>query len=476
MHKQPLIVDLDGTLVRTDTLMEVFVATLFVRPFAALKTLLSLFGGRARFKRRLTEEYRGDAAATLPYRDDLLAFLKVQKTKGRSLHLVSAADERIVAAVSDHVALFDSWAGSDGARNLKGSTKARYLQETFPDGFAYAGDSLADVAVWRAADEIIIASEDGRVHKSASSLGKPVAAAFRQPQSTVRTWVRACRLHQWSKNTLLVIPAILGGLATDLAVMGTIALGFVAIGLVASGTYILNDLADLNADRLHPTKRRRPFASGALPIVHGLLAAPLMVGAGVVIGLLLEPMFAAVLALYCALTIAYSLRLKRVVLLDAVIIAGLFTLRLVMGVLLAGVAWSAWLLTFAMFFFLSLALAKRHVEIKGCINRGLAVAPGRGYQADDAPLTLTLGIANAVASVQVLVLYLVFEAMPNGLYSSPAFLWVVPLGVALWAMRIWVLAHRGLLDDDPVVFALKDVLSLALGCAVAVGLALAMTA
>ncbi len=266
---------------------------------------------------------------------------------------------------------------------------------------------------------------------------------------------------------------ILGAAYTDPAVILTVLAGMFALGLVASGTYILNDLSDLDADRAHPTKRNRPFASGTLSLSDGLVVGPVAILTGLIAGFALSPVFAGSLLVYLVMTLAYSWRLKRVALLDTMIIGGLFTLRIAMGGVLAGVTPSQWLLTFSMFFFFSLAPAKRHVELERNRQQKKQTIAGRGYHASDAILTLGLGLASAAASIQVLVFYLVFEAMPAGIYTATGFLWAAPVMIPLWLLRVWLLAHRGALDDDPVTFAVKDRTSLALGGLLALAMAAA---
>lgn len=469
----PLIIDLDGTLVRTDTLFEAFAGALFRQPLETFAALLELRHGRAAFKRRLFE--LGECNyALLPLRYDLIDFIKRERETGREIHLVSAADQNVVEAVCERLGIFDTLKGSDGNENLKGIAKAKYLKDKYPDGFGYAGDSTADVPVWKEAEEIIIAGAEPVVHRKIKRLGWSVSAVFDEHGDRFKLWMRAARLHQWAKNGLLFVPLFLGHVYSDPdAILRTI-FGFIAIGLVASGTYLLNDLSDLEADRAHATKCNRPLAAGNLKIFHALVGAPVSIIAGLSISLAISSNFALVVLGYLAITLAYSFRLKRVPLLDTFLLGSLFTLRIVMGTVLAGVAFSEWILTFSMFFFFSLSLAKRHVEIVRKALKTDGEIKGRGYLTSDAVLTLSLGMASAMSSLMILVLYLVFEAQPQGFYQTPAWLWVAPISVALWTLRIWLLAHRGELDDDPVAFAIRDKLSIFLGAGVvsAIGLAI----
>jgi 4-hydroxybenzoate polyprenyltransferase len=275
------------------------------------------------------------------------------------------------------------------------------------------------------------------------------------------------RVHQWSKNILLFVPLFVGH-AFNAQALGRSALGFVLLSLLSSATYIINDLADLEADRAHPTKRVRPFASGHLKIANGLIAAPVLMIGALAGAYFLAPAFAAAMLAYLAMTLAYSYRLKRTPLLDVFIIGVLFTLRIVMGAELLDLAHSPWLLSFALAFFLSLALAKRHAEVMAATaNRAEEIA-GRGYRGADSPITLTFGVGVGLVSVVIMLLYMANDATPSGFYHHAGWLYAIPALLTLWLMRIWLLSHREELHDDPVIFALRDPASLLLGAVVAV--------
>jgi 4-hydroxybenzoate polyprenyltransferase len=281
--------------------------------------------------------------------------------------------------------------------------------------------------------------------------------------SPVGSVLRALRLHQWSKNLLIFVPLFVGHVYDDTRSIIAAALGFAALCVVASATYMINDIADLDADRAHPVRRSRPFASGALPVAFGLTAAPILIAAALVGAYLLAPAFAATLLAYLVITLAYSLGLKRIPLLDVFIIGTLFTLRLVMGSAVIGIGYSPWLLSFALSFFLSLALAKRHGEVLGASRNNVEDIAGRGYRGDDWPLTLAFGIGAGLVSVIIMLLYMTNDAAPSGFYAHAEWLYAMPAIISLWLMRIWLLSNRLTLHDDPVVFALRDRASLALG-------------
>ena len=279
----------------------------------------------------------------------------------------------------------------------------------------------------------------------------------------VTSFLRALRLHQWSKNLLIFVPLFVGHGYGDPAKILATALGFVALCALASATYMVNDITDLEADRLHRTKRLRPFASGQLPIAFGLIVAPLIIIAALVGAYLLSATFAAALLAYLVVTLTYSLGVKRVPLLDVFVIGSLFTLRIVMGAEVAGLGHSPWLLSFALAFFLSLALAKRHGEVMHAAGSDVEDIAGRGYRANDWPITLTFGTGVGLVSVVIMLLYMTNDAAPSGFYHQTGWLYAIPALLTIWLMRIWLLSHRMLLHDDPVVFALRDPVSLLLG-------------
>ena len=463
-----LAVDLDGTLLNTDTLFEALAEHLRRRPFWTLWQMIQLPFAIARVKARIQSEGRVDIA-TLPVNEQVLAYCRQSKEEGRPVWLVSAADQSVVDQVAKHFDVFDRAVGSDGAVNNKGSAKGAFLRQVAPEGFEYVGDSRADLKVWAKAKAASLVGGGAARARAVERMGVTIANRFDRPRRGIGAWVKAMRLHQWAKNALIFVPAIMSMQIADPATLGTLLIALPLLGAMASGTYILNDLIDLHADRTHPTKHKRPFASGRLKIWQGFVVGPALILGGLAGGLLLSPPFAVTMVSYLITTLVYSLKLKRVALADTLTLSFLYTLRLVMGAVLAGVALSHWLMVFSMFLFVSLSLAKRHVEVIRRVGQGERRVANRGYGAEDAPLTLGLGLATATIAPLILVLYIIESAWPSGVYSTPEALWVAPIALAMWLMRIWLLANRGELDDDPVVFAVKDPQSLAIGALLALG-------
>lgn len=458
----PLAVDLDGTLLSGDVLHEQFLKLLFRRPLALLGVLPALRLGKAVFKRRVVS-LMPPLAVALPFRKPFLEWLQVQRHAGRPLHLVTASDQHVADAVAAHLGIFDSATGSDGTINLRGTAKGQSLRDRFPDGFAYAGDSRADLDVWAMADQVVLVNASSATSSEVRAKGWPVLAEFVRTRPGLKDWLSALRLHQWSKNALMLVPLLLGHRFGDPAALLRVLAAMLILSVVASGTYLLNDIADLEADRLHAKKCRRPFASGRVSPIAGLAAAVALIGGGLVCAAALNWTCMVLVGAYVAISMTYSLRLKSVPFLDTSIIAALFTLRLILGIEMAQVLYSPWLISFAGFFFLSLALAKRHVEVMQASDGSSASLARRGYLPEDWPLTLAFGVAAGFAALQIMILFVADDARPSHLYAHPFRLYLAPTGIALWLMRIWFLAHRKRLSHDPVIFALRDPVSWFLG-------------
>lgn len=450
-----LAVDLDGTLIRTDTLWESLLRLVRERPDRALALPIWLLGGRARFKDRLAGSVVLDVAS-LPYRESLLAHLRDARAAGRRIALVTAADQRLADAVGAHLDVFDERVGTGSGRNLKGETKRDWLVERFGDqGFDYVGDSSADLPVFRAARRALLVSPSPNVKRRAEAHGN-VAKVFEDRSAGAAAFLRALRPHQWAKNLLLGVPLAMAHEIDDPASLARLAAAFVAFCALASGGYILNDLFDLPADRRHPQKRTRPFAAGEVSIPVGLVAAGGLLIAGFGLGLFgLGREFAAWAGLYLVANCAYSAGLKGLLLVDVLVLASLYTIRLMAGAAATGTPVSDWLLAFSLFFFLSLAFAKRHVEAASLGAGESGRVPGRGYRREDTGIIEIAGLASGYVAVMVLALYINAPKVQT-LYSQPKLLWLLCPLLVYWLTRVWFLAHRGELHHDPVVFALRD--------------------
>lgn len=452
----PLCVDLDGTLIRSDLLVESALALLSRNPLSMFSMLGWLLRGKAHLKREIASRVTLDPAH-LPYNPDVLAWVKDQQAV-RPVVLCTASDAELAEAVAAHVGGFDAVIASDGQRNLSGTQKAKALVEQYGErGFDYIGNAKVDLKVWQHARAAITVETGQSLSNAAASLA-PVEKRFELPGTTPRHWLRALRVHQWVKNALVFLPLLAAHRLFDVNAVLAALLAFVCFSLCASSVYITNDLLDLTADRQHHRKRNRPFAAGHIPLLLGPVAAAGLLVVSFALAALLHEVFVAVLAGYYILTSAYSLNFKRIVMLDVVVLATLYTSRIVAGTVAIHAKPSFWLLAFSMFVFLSLAMVKRYIELLSAQKAGKINASGRGYDVGDIPLIQSLGAASGYLSVLVLALY-VDSPDSRVLYQHPHYLWLLCPVLLYWISRTWAIAHRGVMHDDPVVFAVTDRLS-----------------
>lgn len=456
----PLAVDLDGTLIRSDMTWESLVQLLRSQPLAGFAVPFWWLRGRAHLKHQLAARVQVDAAS-LPYHEEFLAWLREQKRVGRKLVLATASDRKMAEPVAKHTGLFDEILASDGSTNLRDKAKCDALTKKFGErGFAYAGNSSVDLDVWRGAKEAVVVNARTGLRERAARRTQ-LGPVFANSGSQLRALVQALRPHQWAKNLIVFVPLVTAHRLDFWPLLAAWGAFFAFCGC-ASGVYLLNDLLDLDADRHHPSKRHRPFASGRLPLPVGLILSPLLLLISGAVAWMLTPWFAGLLALYLLTTTAYSWQLKRVALLDVFILAGLYTLRLIAGHVVTGIAYSAWLLVFSMFIFLSLALLKRFPELQELRRQNRDIARGRGYTANDLELVATLGLVSGSLAVLVQALYVNSDQVVR-LYRHPTLLLLACPLFLFWISRVWFMAHRGQMHTDPVVFVLKDWVSYAVG-------------
>lgn len=413
-------------------------------------------------KRRLSDLVTPDPTL-LPYNPDLVNWLKEQHDAGRELVLCTAADQKIADGVAKHLGFFSLVLGSDGRGNMKGANKCQVLVEHFSkQGFSYAGDTAADLVVWQKANSSVIVSNSRSLKESAQTLC-PVEKEFPKPKAGIRDVAKLLRIHQWAKNLLLFMPAIAAHQIGQVDLIFTLIIAFVSFSLCSSSVYIANDLLDLESDRRHPRKRARPFASGRLSVVTGLAVLPLLLATSAALALHVGSAFAWTLLTYYLLTSAYSVFLKRIVLLDCLVLAALYTLRVVAGAAALSLGVSFWLLAFSVFLFLSLAFVKRFVELQEAGDKTEKISlHGRGYHHGDHQFIQMLGIVAGFISVLVLALYIDSTASEQ-LYRMPELVWGAVAVLLYWVSWIWLKAHRGEMHDDPVVFAITDRVSLTCG-------------
>lgn len=453
MDNTPLCVDLDGTLVNTDTLIESALMLAKKNPLYLFAMLIWLLSGKANLKEQIASRTVLDVT-NLPYNQPFLTWLLQQRQLGRNLVLVTAANHRIAAAVGNHLQVFSKSIAST-TQNLSASRKRDALEQAYgKGGYDYAGNSVDDLKVWSGCRRAVLVNAS-RVTEARASQRAIVEAQFPRKRNSFRALLSAMRPHQWSKNLLVFVSILIAQKYTDTQLLLSTVIAFVSFCLCSSSVYLVNDLLDLDSDRSHPEKRNRPFASGQAPLMLGILATPLLLAASAVLAWRAGELFFNVLLLYFVITLCYSFYLKRLALLDILILAMLYTLRIIAGASVAGAMPSVWLVSFSMFIFTSLAMAKRYAELKALELDSGAWASGRGYHVSDISIIAQLGAASGYISVLVLALYIDSRDVED-IYHNQRIMWFLCPLLMYWIGRIWLVASRGQLSQDPVVFATRD--------------------
>ena len=455
----PLCVDLDGTLIKSDTFQDSLLLLVRTHPARLLAVARLLPRGRARLKQEIARQTTLDINH-LPWNKAVLRLIRDQRSLGRTILLVTGADRSLAERVASHLRCFDRVIASDGERNLTGCRKLAVLQKLFP-AFDYIGNARIDLPLLTHARHAFLANPTHRLRRALARANVPVKATLLDRAPLRASLLSTLRLHQWVKNLLLLLPLLLSHRLTPRGLIHG-ALALVAFGCAASACYVLNDLLDIDNARRHRHKRLRSFASGELGVVDGiLLVMALLIGSALLLPLL-PAAFAIWLAIYIAATTLYSLWLKRIAIADVLLLAGLYTLRLYAGGAATQTPISPWLAVFALFFFLALALVKRLNELEILRQQGSTRTPGRGYRVADIVAIGSLEAASACAALAVFAAYITH---PNAelLYPHAARLWLALPPLGLWLLRMGLLAWRGELDEDPVLFALRDRLSPLLG-------------
>lgn len=461
--KLPLAVDLDGTLIRCDLFVEALLRFVFSAPWRIFELFMWFLKGRAFVKAKLAQITPCDAAA-LPYDERLVAWLQQERAAGRTIALATASDQTEAARVAAHLGLFDAVFASDGVTNLKSTRKAERLHAVYPGGFVYAGNERADLKVWAQASGAVVVNASGALTRQAQA-DFTVEKTIPKAKGGLRPFIKAIRPQQWAKNVLVFLPMFVGQGWTDIAAWQIAMIAFWALSFTASSVYLINDAADIDADRHHHRKKNRPFASGALSPAIGVAASFVFLALGIALSVVAGVL--PLLLLYWVTTTLYTFWLKRVVLVDVFVLASLYTLRVVLGGQATGDLASDWLLAFSCFFFLNLALAKRAAEVQALKAREGGELSRRGYFSTDGDILKMMGVGAGFVSALVLALYLQDDAI-TAVYSEPFLLWALPAGVVFWVCRVWLMADRGEMHDDPLIFAFRDKTSLALAAFVAI--------
>lgn len=474
----PLFVDLDGSLTSTDLLWESLFALLKRHPGLIFLIPLWAFRGKSALKDRVSREINLPSES-LPYEPAVLELIHERREAGGAVFLATASPETWSRPIAEYLGVFEGVLATRPDLNLKGLRKLEAIsqlcaQRGWPS-FDYVGDTHADIPIWRAATAAYVVGADGLLARRIRGLGPAVAIHnLGKPRRSLQAAFKAMRPHQWAKNALIFVPVITGQKILDARAVTAALLAFVAFSFCALAIYLVNDLTDLAADREHAEKRRRPFASGRLPLAWGPpMVAVLLTVSFAIAGMALPLGFLAVMSLYLALTTLYTFVIKSHLMVDVLALAILYSLRILAGGAATDIVISEWLIVFSMFFFLSLAFAKRFIESDRTIQAGKTERlKGRGYLPGDIDLIQSFGTISGYLSALTLALYVRSNEV-RLLYSRPELLWVIVLGLIYWISRIWFLAKRRELPGDPVVFALRDRHSLALGIMSATALAAA---
>ncbi|WP_044042154.1 UbiA family prenyltransferase [Caballeronia insecticola] len=453
----PLCVDLDGTLTATDLLVESFLVLVKQNPVYVFFCIVWLLRGKANLKAQIARRVQIDVSV-LPYNARFVDYLREERSNGRELYLCTASNRQFAEQIATHFGIFKGVLASDEARNLSGQHKAGALTKEFgAQGFDYCGNARADVPVWKQSRQAIVV---GNRHIAAAA-GKvnQTIVFFEEKRSLVRLTIKEMRVYQWVKNLLIFVPLLASHRFTDPATLIAATLAFFSFSFCASAVYLLNDMLDLDSDRRHVKKRNRPFASGQLPLTFGMaLTVTLLVASAALAGRV-APEFQLVLGAYFIVTLAYSFKLKRMMLVDVFTLAALYTSRIVAGGAAADIALSDWLIMFSVLIFLSLAMVKRYTELDALLRDGKVTAAGRGYVTQDLGILRSFGTASGYVAVLVLALYLNSSDVRT-LYRHPHALWLLFGLLLYWVSRVWMLAFRGEMHDDPIVYAIKNRLSL----------------
>lgn len=469
----PLCVDLDGTLIQSDLSVESALKALKLRPWVILLFPIWLRRGLGYFKSQIARFVRL-SYGTIPINKSVLNYIREKKEAGRPLLLVTGSYQVYARSIAEEIGLFDEVLATTVDCNLTGRNKARVLVERFGEGqFDYIGNEVKDQHIWQVSRRALFANATPKLIDKLSFID--FHRVFHAEETSLRLILKAGRAHQWVKNLLLFVAPVASHTLFVGGSLFSALIAFFAFSLLASATYLFNDLCDLEADRKHPEKCKRPLASGALPIRTGVGLMGVLFAASFALCLFLPSAFFGTLIGYLALTLAYSLKIKKIASLDVIALASLYTIRVIAGAFALSVPVSFWLLAFSMFLFLSLAMAKRVSEIINLASRNRNTIKGRDYHIDDQAILTQCGTASGYLAVFVLAFYINSPEVIK-LYTLPETLWLLCPAVLYWITRAWMKTTRGLMNEDPIVFAIKDRVSLFTAgfCAVILGLATIM--
>lgn len=454
-HLLPLCVDLDGTLVYSDTLWELFIRALKTCPWILFLLPFFILRGKSHLKYFLFKRC-GNLVNTLPFNNKLLEYLKIQKSEGRKIYLVTASNQDFAKNIVSEFDIFDDVFGSNERLNLRGKNKAKFLTEKFgSQNFAYAGNDNTDLEVWKDAGEVIVVNASNKLAQKVKeqNLEKPITIISLQKSFNLKSFFKLIRVHQWAKNLLIFVPLVMSHTYQKLANVENALLAFFALSFCASATYIFNDILDVENDRKHRTKKFRPLASGIIPLPNALCVMFVLFTCAISISLNVSLALLVMLFVYSVITLSYSFIFKRIIILDILILALLYMFRIYFGAVAISDEISFWLVSFSIFIFFSLGALKRYVEVSANKDEPTKIIGGRGYTSYDAEFISMIGIGAGMMSVLTYIMYI--DAGANALYESPVWLMFGCLPILYFISKIWLMAKRSKVHDDPVVYAIK---------------------
>ncbi len=451
MTNIPLCVDLDGTLIKSDMMFESMAILIKSNPIYLLMIPIWFIKGKLYLKEQLFNRVQIDID-TMPLNDEIVNFLINEKKSGRTILLVTASLQYYADKYKEKFNFLDEAIGSKDGINLSAKYKAEYLKGRFGDkNYDYIGDSHKDLVVWSFAQNALIVSDNTILINKAKEITNIAETWGRTNTPKYKIIFKQLRIYQWVKNLLIFLPALLAH-SLEFNIYFQLLLSFLSFSFVASSIYIFNDLMDLNSDRKHKIKKNRPLAAGNFRISDAFVYTILLMTIGIMIGVFINISFIIVLLIYLITTYLYSIYLKRIYIVDIITLALLYTMRIIAGSATSGFIISEWLAAFALFFFFSMGALKRFTELKNSKNEKLS---GRAYIADDMNIVQIMGICSSMISVLVMVLYINSNTISQ-LYSNPKILYLIIPILLHWNMRVWVLADRSMMNEDPIVFSIKD--------------------
>lgn len=452
-NNYPLYVDLDGTLIKSDLLYESVFSLLKINFFYIFLLPFWLLSGKAKLKQKIAQ-ITDISAHLLPYNQPFLDFLKREKKRGRKLTLATASNKKYAESIAEHLGIFSAVISSDDTSNLSGSNKLKMIKSLEIEQFTYAGNANIDLKIFKdCATAILVNPCKGLEKKTAKTT--QIEHVFNEKSHPLKASIKAIRVHQWIKNLLIFVPFLTAQLWNQPNMIWLVIAGFFSFSLTASSVYLLNDMLDLDSDRNHPRKCKRPFAAGNLSILTGIILLKAFVLISFILAYIISINFFFVLLVYLIMTLSYSTILKSYVLIDVVLLASLYTIRVIAGAAIVNVEPSFWLLAFSMFIFLSLALIKRCSELYSLKNRGKSSSDGRDYNTTDLESLQSMGTSSGYTAVLVIAFFINSEDVTQH-YTNPQVLWLICPAFLYWISRVWLKTARGEMDDDPIVFSIKD--------------------